>query len=115
MFSKSRLTCALVLVALAAPLVRGQQDKNPKSDLNRISATVLSGDSMELLRQLTDDIGPRVVGSPAYERAVQWAATKFREAGLTNVRFEEFTLPNGWQRGPARARIIAPVARTLRI
>ena len=46
-------------------------------------------DSIELLRQLTDDIGPRVVGSPAYERAVQWAATKFREVGLTNVRTVE--------------------------
>jgi carboxypeptidase Q len=115
MFSKSRLTCALVLVALAAPLVRGQQDRNPKSDLNRISATVLSGDSMELLRQLTDDIGARVVGTPAYERAVQWTAARFREAGLTNIRFEEFTLPNGWQRGPARARVIAPVARMLRV
>ena len=63
MLTRSRLTCALVLVALAAPLVRGQQDRNPKSDLNRISTTVLSGDSMELLRQLTDDIGPRVVGT----------------------------------------------------
>ena len=112
---KSGLTCALVLLTLAAPLVRAQQKANPKSDLNRISARVLSGDSMELLRQLTDDIGPRVVGSPAYDRAAHWAATKFREAGLTNVRFEEFTLPNGWQRGPARGRIIAPVARTLRI
>ena len=41
---------------------------------------------------------------PAYDRAAQWAAARFREAGLTNVRFEDFTLPNGWQRGPAHAR-----------
>jgi hypothetical protein len=105
----------LVLVALAAPTVRAQQDANSKSDLNRISATVLSGDSMELLRQLTDDIGARVVGSPAYERAAQWAAAKLRAAGLTNIRLEEFRLPNTWQRGPSRARLVAPVARPLRI
>ena len=105
----------MVLVALAGPLGRGQQNTNPKSDLNRISATVLSGDSMELLRQLTDDIGARVVGSAAYERGAQWAAEKFRTAGLTGVRFEEFTLPNTWQRGPAQARLVAPVARALRI
>ena len=68
MLGKPSLTCALVLLTLAAPLVRGQRFTNPESDLNRISASVLSGDSIELLRQLTDDIGPRVIGSPAYER-----------------------------------------------
>ena len=70
---------------------------------------------MELLRQLTDDIGARLVGSSAYERAVQWAVARFRQAGLTNVHTEEFTLPHAWQRGSARARIVTPVTRTLRI
>ena len=78
-------------------------------------ASVINGPSTELLQQLTDDIGARLVGSPAYERAAQWAAARFRAAGLTNVRFEEFTLPNGWQRGPAHARILAPVTRSLRV
>jgi hypothetical protein len=41
------------------------QNTNPESDLNRIAATVLGADSMELLRQLTDGIGPRIVGSSA--------------------------------------------------
>ena len=103
MLSTPRLTCAVVLVALAVSQVRGQQNTNLKSDLDRISATVLSGDSMELLRHLTDDIGARVVASHAYERAAQWATARFREAGLTNIRFEEFTLPNvaTWARASA--------------
>ncbi|HET7696540.1 MAG TPA: M20/M25/M40 family metallo-hydrolase [Vicinamibacterales bacterium] len=115
MSSRSGLTHALVLAAVAAALVRGQQTVNPPNDLNRISSTVLRGQSMELLRELTDDIGARLVGSPAYDRAAQWAATRLREAGLTNIRFEEFTLPDTWQRGSARARLIAPVERALRI
>ena len=54
MSSRSRLTYALVLAALAAPLPHGQQTVSPTNDLNRISGTILRGDSMELLRELTE-------------------------------------------------------------
>src|ERR1700692_686041 len=36
----------------------------------------------ENLRRLTDEIGGRVTGSPAMERAVQWATSAFRAAGV---------------------------------
>jgi carboxypeptidase Q len=96
-------------------LMSAQPNQDLTRPLGQVSAIVMTGESMEMLRQLTDDIGARLVGSQAYERAMQWAAAKFREAGLTNVRLEEFTLPNGWQRGPARARMVAPTSRSLRI
>jgi hypothetical protein len=115
MVSSVRRTCALVLIAFAASLVHAEQIADLKDELDRISATVLTGDSMELLQQLTDDIGARLVGSPSYDRAVEWAVAKFQEAGVTTVRREDFTLPNGWQRGPARARMVEPAARALRI
>src|SRR6266545_8157429 len=101
-----RPVCTLTTFLIALSAISAQQN-NPDlpQTLSRISASVITGESTELLRQLTDDIGARLVGSPAYERAVEWAAAKFREAGLTNVRLEEFTLPNGWRRGPARARM----------
>lgn len=110
----SRLcTCTSLVIGMSLTFAQSKPDLT--QTLGRISARVLKGDSTELLRQLTDDIGARLVGSPAYEQAAQWAAAKFREAGLTNVRFEDFTLPNGWQRGPARARIVSPAARPVRI
>ncbi len=111
----SRLLCSCALLVLGLSLASAQPTQDLAQELSRISASVINGPSTELLRQLTDDIGARLVGSPAYERAAQWAAARFREAGLTNVRFEEFTLPNGWQRGPAHARILAPVTRSLRV
>jgi hypothetical protein len=80
-----------------------------------IAIKVFTGPYMEELRELTDTIGPRVTGSAAYNRAADWAAAKFREAGLSNVHFETFTIQNGWQRGPALAQLLAPVARTLRV
>ncbi len=113
MLSRTAGACASLLIGIS--VLSAQQRSSPAQTLSRLSAGVTNGQSMELLRQLTDDIGPRLVGSRAYERAAQWAAEKFREAGLTNVRFEEFTLPNAWQRGPAHARIIAPGARPLRV
>jgi carboxypeptidase Q len=111
----SRLVGTLTALLIGLALVSAQPNPDLTQTLGRISASVMQGESIELLRQLTDDIGARLAGSPAYERAAQWAVEKFREAGLTNVRFEEFTMPNGWQRGSARARIVAPVSRPLRI
>jgi hypothetical protein len=100
---------------IASSLAFGQQRPDLAQALNRISESVIKGDSPEILRELTDDIGARLVGSPAYERAVKWAVAKFRDAGVSNVHFEEFALPNGWQRGPAQARMIAPAGRPLMV
>ena len=111
----SRLVCTFMALLIGLSLISAQPTFDLTQTLLRISAGVRQGESTELLRQLTDDIGARLAGSPAYERAAQWAAAKFRDAGLMNVRFEEFTMPNGWQRGPSRARIVAPAAHPLRV
>ena len=111
----SRVASTLTVLLIGLALIFAQPSPGLTQTPGQISASVMQGGSIELLRQLTDDIGARLAGSPAYERATQWAADRFREAGLTNVRFEEFTMPNGWQRGAARARIVAPVTRPLRV
>lgn len=110
----SRAAVCTFLATVLAP-ASAQHRSDLAQTLSTISGSVTKGPSAELLQQLTDDIGARLVGSPAYEQAAQWAAAKFKEAGATNVRFEQFTLPNAWQRGPAHARIVAPVGRPLRI
>ena len=111
----SRRICTFTPLLIGLSLISGQRTSDPTQTLRRISASVTQGEATELLRQLTDDIGARLAGSPAYERAAQWAAAKLRDAGLTNVRLEEFTMPNGWQRGPAHARIVAPAVRPLHV
>src|SRR3954470_8239660 len=82
----------------------------PVLELARSSAA--HGRSLEYLTQVTA-IGPRVTGSARYVRAAQWAADQFRAMGLTRVASEPFTIERGWERGSARARIAAPVERTL--
>ena len=111
----SRLVCTFASVLIGLSLISAQRKPDAMPALGRISTSVMTGESMELLRELTDDIGSRLAGSSAYDRAARWAAAKFREAGIANVHFEEFTLPNGWQRGPAQARVVKPAERPLRV
>ena len=53
-------------------------------------------------------IGPRLTGSENLKRANEWAAEKMKSYGLSNVHLEPWTIPVGWQRGTATARLIEP-------
>ena len=51
------------------------------------------------LRRLTDEIGGRVPGTPAMQRAVDWGVAAFKEAGADSVHTEEFTIQQSWAEG----------------
>src|SRR5262245_8650736 len=63
---------------------------------------------MANLTYLCDEIGPRLTGSTALTRANQWTAEKMKAYGLSDVHLESWSLPEGWERGPATARLIEP-------
>ncbi|HMV49652.1 MAG TPA: peptidase, partial [Blastocatellia bacterium] len=44
----------------------------------------------------TEDIGPRLTGSPAYKAAAEWAQAKLKEWGLSNPRLEAWDFGRGW-------------------
>lgn len=50
----------------------------------------------ELFYTLTDALGPRLSGSPAYDKAARWALDRFREWGMTNPHLEPFKLGPAW-------------------
>jgi hypothetical protein len=100
---------------LVAPVSGAQEDAPVREDTRRIASSILTGDSLDLVRHLTDTIGARLAGSPEYERAARWAADHLRESGITVVRAEPYEIPNGWQRVSARGWILAPVTRELHI
>ncbi len=68
----------------------------------------------ENLRRLTDEIGGRVTGSPSMERAVQWATTAFRTAGV-DVHTEKYQLPLTWAEGDTRLELLGEIKFPLRI
>ncbi len=71
--------------------------------------------AVDNLEYLSDEIGPRLTGSPQLKQANDWTAAKFREYGLTNVKLEPWTIARSWSRGTARARIVSPTEHSLTI
>jgi carboxypeptidase Q len=94
-----------LLAALPAPPQR--QD----AAVEKILAAALGPSPIEEnLRQLTDEIGGRMSGTPAMRRAVEWAVAAFRQAGVDTVHTEPFPLPSSWSEGATRLEVIAPSA-----
>ncbi|MGH9710974.1 MAG: M20/M25/M40 family metallo-hydrolase, partial [Candidatus Acidiferrales bacterium] len=60
------------------------------------------------LRQLTDFVGGRVTGTPAADKAIDWAVQAFRAAGVDEVLTENFTVPVGWSEGRTHLDVLAP-------
>ena len=77
---------------------------------------MVNGQAYDYDRQLADNIGPRLTGSPNYVQAVDWAQKQFRSMGLANVHTESFTMPALWEPDvPAAGQIIEPRVQALHI
>jgi hypothetical protein len=63
----------------------------------------------ENLRVLTDEIGGRVPGTPAMQKAIQWGVNAFKAAGADSVHTEEFTIAQSWVEGNTEVHVVAPV------
>ncbi len=61
-----------------------------------------------LFNHLTNVIGPRLTGSPAFKQSVDWAAQKFKEYGLANVHLESFPYGKGWTLEAQTVEMITP-------
>ena len=66
----------------------------------------------DITEQLTTEIGPRQAGSDAEARARDWAVARLKALGFANVRVETFEVP-WWERGTAKASVIAPYPQPL--
>src|ERR1700722_13400450 len=99
--------CCLLLVVTAA-FAQQPGDK--------IIAEALKPSSLELnLRRLTDEIGGRVPGTPAMQRAVAWGVNAFKVAGADSVHTEDFTIKASWAEGATKMSVIAPVSFPVRL
>lgn len=69
----------------------------------------------EDLRVLTDEIGGRVTGSPAYEEALRWGVEALRRAGVDSVGLEAYDAPAKWEAESARASVVSPYRFPVRV
>jgi hypothetical protein len=111
----------LILLFTAALVVRGDVKTPPAADRPRPDQAqalaldqkiiALAKDKPDLMANLTylsDEIGSRLTGSAALKHANEWAMEKMKSYGLSKVHLEPWTIPVGWERGTASARIVEP-------
>jgi carboxypeptidase Q len=101
------------LVASAIPLLLMAQQMTEKIDLNvihRIKMAELGGGGrgggrggegrggsqvMNIMYNLTDRYGPRLVNSPQFKRAGEWAVKQLTDWGMTNAHLEKWSTAGG--------------------
>ncbi len=59
---------------------------------------------MEIITDLTTEIGPRLDGSEAEKRAATWAQQRMEHLGFDKVWIETFPLEHGWGAGYRESR-----------
>lgn len=68
--------------------------------------------AFEWVREIVDQAGPRLAGSPGDRAAVAAGVTLLRAQGFANVRAEPVTVAV-WQRGAEGGEVVSPVAQPL--
>ena len=106
----------LLLLMLATVLAATSRAAEPADDVVRLTGNVLGETpTMNDLRELTDRIGGRISGTPACDRAIDWAARKFRDARVDTVTLESFTMAMAWAPGSVEATCVSPALFPLRV
>jgi len=128
MATRSRLKLALLILPLSLSTAAQNAPATPPSVLDRLNARMNGGKSAwtpeqiatmqklrdaamhddyaaKELRHLTDNIGPRLSGSPQAQQAVEWVADEMRALGA-KVTLEKATVPH-WVRGAETAELVS--------
>ena len=64
--------------------------------------------AMDHVSWMSDVYGPRVTGTPNFQRAADWAVKRLNEFGLSNVHQERFAFGQGWRVERFSAHLVAP-------
>jgi len=107
------VVCASAVIFASAPLAA--QDTSQTSSISqyretaaRIIAAALSDSSAYTrLGTLVDTFGPRLSGSPALERAIDWVRSEMTRDGLDNPRTQPIKVPH-WVRGQESVELVSP-------
>ena len=111
---------APLLLALAIALPAFAQEPAtttiPQSALDQVPAlrerALADRTGWNVVESLTTEVGPRLAGSEADARAVEWAKAKFKQLGYDKVWTEPVTFPN-WVRRSEHAEVLGAHAQPL--
>ena len=112
-----RLALAIATV-LACATAHAAPTRIPEQALARaveLREQALADDTgWKVVESLTTEVGPRLAGSEADARAVEWAKAKFRALGFDRVWTEPVTFPK-WERRSEQAQVLGAHAQPLAI
>lgn len=95
------LSTSLAFAQVKNPVIEGiVKEANENSQLEKLA------------HELTDVVGPRLVGTPQMQNAHNWAVAKYKEWGIP-ARNEKWGEWRGWERGITHVDLIHPRVRTL--
>jgi carboxypeptidase Q len=90
----TRLFPASLLLALSAAAA---QEPIDRATLARIRDEGLNRSQVaETFNHLTNVVGPRLTGTPAYKQAADWVEGRFKAYGLKGIHQETFPFGRGW-------------------
>ena len=101
---------ALAALLLLTPLsLFAQEEPVDWEMVNKIRDEGLHrSEVMDTLRHLTDEIGPRLTGSPGLKSANEWTRDQLAEWGLENAHLEGFEFGRGWSFSRASVHMAQP-------
>ena len=102
----------LLLLALALPSLLSAQPAENRAEALRDSALAEDSLAWDILEGLTTEVGPRLAGTEAEQRARDWAVARLTRLGFSNVHVEPFEIPV-WVRGDEEAEILSPFPQPL--
>jgi hypothetical protein len=99
-------------IVVLLPLLLGAAAPGSNQDFRTTASTLrdeaLKGTrAFEIVRSLTNEVGPRSAGSAGDPRGVEWGVRTMKALGFQNVRAEKVTVPH-WDRGAESGEIVSP-------
>ncbi len=108
---KNLLLCVVVLLIVVSVPAAAQGDREPvdTAAIAKIKAEETSNSQvMDILSTLSDVYGPRLTGSPGYERAAEWVEKELHAWGLENIHREYWgPFGRGWSLKRYSANVLA--------
>lgn len=102
---KRTIRLFLVLVVMSTTTALAQ---NRQAMVDKITTEATENSQLErLAHELTDVIGPRLVGTPQMQQAHNWAVNTFKQWGI-NAQSEQYGQWQGWERGITHVDLIEP-------
>jgi hypothetical protein len=117
-WNRTILTTALAsLIAAIATLLLAADGAGLSPEVRRTAAELrdraLAGSrAVDWVCDLTDEVGPRLSGSPGDRASVEWGLATLKAQGFSNVHAEK-VMVRAWKRGAETGEVVSPVRQPL--